>query len=355
MDISAALIGWYKQNKRDLPWRNTHDPYRIWLSEVILQQTRVNQGIDYYYRFIEHFPDVQSLAGASEEEVLKLWQGLGYYSRARNLHHAARYIAGTLKGAFPENYAELLKLKGIGEYTAAAVSSIAYGEVKPVIDGNVVRVLSRLYAIDDASDSTTGKKILRTLASQLIDADDPATFNQSIMEFGAMHCRPANPMCETCPLQPACHAFRLRKTSAYPVKLPRTSVKELYLYYMVILFPVGKETHILLNRRSTQGIWRNLYDFPHLESFVPLQIAQVLSLEPAGSLLENLNTEVSVISDEYVHILSHRKIRARFIRIQSKETIPSPGVFRSIPVQRIGDFPVPRLIERYLNDEKIRG
>ncbi len=353
MNISQTLISWYQLNKRDLPWRSTHDPYCICLSEVILQQTRVNQGLEYYNRFVERFPDVFFLAAATEEEVLKLWQGLGYYSRARNLHHAAHMIVQKFNGVFPPTYAELLKLNGIGEYTAAAISSIAYGEVKPVLDGNVARVLSRLYALQEQVDSAAGKKLLNGIASQLIDPADPATFNQAIMEFGALLCTPRNPGCETCPLQSSCLAFSLKRVNDYPVKLARTVVKERYFYYLVVTFVKQGELHLLLNHRNSIGIWRKMYDFPLLESPGELEYPAVLSAQPASIILNDMPFEISAISDEYIHILSHRKLITRFFKIKLQRQPESIQPYIAVPVSQIGKYPIPRLIDRYIRAEKL--
>ena len=353
MNISGILINWYQQHRRDLPWRNTRDPYRIWLSEVILQQTRVNQGLDYYYRFTERFPDVQSLASASEEEVLKIWQGLGYYSRARNLHQAARTIVEKTDGKFPDTYVGLLKLKGIGEYTAAAISSIAFGETRPVIDGNVARVLSRLFALDEAVDGSAGKKGLLGIATGLIQGTDPAQFNQAIMEFGALQCKPSGPECETCPMQISCLAFSRNKVQNYPLKSLKTRVKEVYYYYLVIRFRVGDADHILLNRRIGKGIWRNLYDFPLVESGVELNFEQVLEQAPFDWLHGEIPFRLKTVSPEYIHLLSHRKLIARFFTIIPENDAKFPQPYLSVPLSGISKYPVPRLIELFLLKENL--
>jgi A/G-specific adenine glycosylase len=351
MKITQSLISWYQINKRELPWRSTRDPYRIWLSEVILQQTRVNQGMDYYFRFLERFPDVYSLAEASEEEVLKIWQGLGYYSRARNLHHAARSVVSEFDGKFPATYSGLLKLKGIGDYTAAAIASISFDEVVAVVDGNVARVLSRLFAMDEPVDTPAGKKILRQIAGELILAANPSTFNQAIMEFGALQCKPKNPDCASCPLRLECHAFDKQMISEYPKKQNRTIVQEVYYYYLVLTFQINNIDQILLHRREYSGIWKNLYDFPLVESSNPIEVTQVLNSEISTGLLgENFSGKMS-ISDEYIHQLSHRKIAARFIRIYLERKPGNIGPFLPVPIPEIGKYPVPRLIDQYLQKE----
>jgi A/G-specific adenine glycosylase len=355
MTITETLISWYHQHKRDLPWRSTRDPYRIWLSEVILQQTRVNQGMDYYHRFLERFPDIFALAKASEEEVLKLWQGLGYYSRARNLHHAARTIVSEFSGKFPPAYSSLLNLKGIGEYTAAAIASISFNEAVAVVDGNVSRVLARLFALEEPVNASPGMKLLRKIAEGLIPATDPATFNQAIMEFGALQCTPRKPGCESCPLRLQCLAYAKGKATEYPKKLDLSRVKELYYYYLVITFPVLGRQHILLHKREQAGIWKNMYDFPLVESGNNLEFHEVMASGTCVGLLGRKFPGILSISQEYIHLLSHRRISARFIRIiltGAPKNI-GPNIIAAIP--DIGKYPVPKLIERYLDAEGLNS
>ncbi|NVO18714.1 MAG: A/G-specific adenine glycosylase [Bacteroidetes bacterium] len=355
MTISQTLISWYHQHKRNLPWRSTTDPYKIWLSEVILQQTRVSQGMDYYYRFLERFPDVFSLASAEEQDVLKLWQGLGYYSRARNLHHAAKTVVQEYGGQFPRSYEGLLKLKGIGEYTAAAIASIAFDIVVPVIDGNVARVLSRIHSIEEPVNSPAGMKRLRQIASELIPANDPATFNQAIMEFGALHCKPSNPECRSCPLRLECSALKTNSVAEFPRKIKASVVKELFFYYLVIQYSINDETFVLLNHRQKQGIWKNLYDFPLIESSSALEVGSILD----SPVFQNLIPATSIIklnfSSEYIHLLSHRKITAQFIRIDLDSPPANMGSFGGSPVSEVDKYPVSRLVERYLEEEWEEG
>ncbi|HET8808815.1 MAG TPA: A/G-specific adenine glycosylase, partial [Flavobacteriaceae bacterium] len=263
MNFSEKLIDWYLPQKRELPWRNTVDPYKIWLSEIMLQQTRVAQGLPYYEVFLENFPAVFDLAKASEEKVLKLWQGLGYYSRARNMHFTAKYIAEEKNGEFPKTASGLLKLKGIGDYTAAAIASICFGEPVPVVDGNVYRALSRIFGIETPIDSTLGKKEFKQLAHQLIDPKKPAEHNQALMEFGALQCKPKNPLCETCPFQNSCMALQLGKIEKLPVKTKKIKTTLRHFNYLVF---VSKNKQTLLQQRTGKGIWQNLYEFPLLES-----------------------------------------------------------------------------------------
>eukprot|EP01038_Epipyxis_sp_PR26KG_P019552 gene19552-27691_t len=263
MDFSNSLLSWYLQNKRDLPWRNTVNPYPIWLSEIMLQQTKVAQGLPYFITFMDAFPTVLHLAQADEEQVLKLWQGLGYYSRARNMHKTAQIIAFELKGSFPNNYNDLIKLKGVGEYTAAAIASFAFNEVVPVVDGNVFRVLSRYLDIETDIASASAKKEFSALAKELMPVNNPALFNQAIMEFGALQCVPKNPDCTNCIFNTSCAALQKKKVTELPVKLKKTKVTNRYFNYLVFLDNLNKT---IINKRTEKGIWHNLYEFPVIEA-----------------------------------------------------------------------------------------
>jgi len=346
--IAGLLISWYQEHKRDLPWRQTTDPYRIWLSEVILQQTRVEQGLSYYLRFLERFPDVHSLAMASEEEVLKLWQGLGYYSRARNLHAAAISVVKEYGGSFPASYPGLKKLKGVGDYTAAAIASIAFGEVVPVVDGNVARVLSRLFMINEEVNTTKGYSELRTIAESLIPRREPAIFNQAVMEFGALHCRPLNPLCENCPLDAHCMSFRNNRVDEYPKKQKPVKAREVFYYYLVFDFSYREERCLLIRKRSEEGIWKNMYDFPLIETEKKAAISEILEHELMKQLVASATIRDVNISAEFRHQLSHRSITAVFIRLlldAAPDVVPGTFIIRR---DEIGRYPVPRLIERYL-------
>ena len=261
--FSKKLILWYLDHKRDLPWRTTAIPYYIWLSEIILQQTRVEQGLPYYQAFVSVYPTVKKLANASEEEVLKLWQGLGYYSRARNLHTTANYVSNELSGIFPTSYKELIKLKGVGDYTASAIASICFNEATAVVDGNVYRALARYFGIATPINSSLGIKEFKNLAQQLIDVDKPGNHNQALMEFGARQCKPQNPNCEICIFNDSCIALQQKKISELPVKLKKTKVKNIYFNYIVLIF---KNKKTLLQKRIGKGIWQNLYEFPLIET-----------------------------------------------------------------------------------------
>ena len=261
--FSKKLILWYLDHKRDLPWRTTAIPYYIWLSEIILQQTRVEQGLSYYQAFVSVYPTVKKLANASEQEVLKLWQGLGYYSRARNLHTTANYVSNELSGVFPTSYKELIKLKGVGDYTASAIASICFNEATAVVDGNVYRVLARYFGIATPINSSLGIKEFKNLAQQLIDIDNPGNHNQALMEFGARQCKPQKPNCEICIFNDSCIALQQKKVSELPVKLKKTKVKNIYFNYIVL---ISKNEKTFLQKRIGKGIWQNLYEFPVIET-----------------------------------------------------------------------------------------
>ena len=348
MSLSASLLSWYEKNKRSLPWRETRDPYCIWLSEVILQQTRVNQGLDYYHRFLHAFPDVQSLAAASEQEVLKLWQGLGYYSRARNLHHAAKEIAGNHKGVFPSTAAELKKLKGIGDYTAAAIASICFDEPVAVLDGNVARVVSRLHAFDMPVDSTAGRAFIVDVASQMLKNQHPGSFNQALMELGALVCTPKSPNCAACPLSVACLARKHNEAERFPVKQPKKQPTLRYLNYLVISFTQQGEEFFIWNKRTANDIWKNLFDFPCIETDDVAEVEQVLDAATEQGYFSGLSYVVKQVTGEYTHQLTHRRLIARFIRIHLQgvpETFPGSIAIRK---DQLAELPVPRLIDRYL-------
>ncbi|MGY8943774.1 MAG: A/G-specific adenine glycosylase, partial [Flavobacteriales bacterium] len=259
MKFSNTLIYWYLQNNRELPWRKSKNPYFIWLSEIMLQQTRVAQGLAYYLKFTTSFPTVFDLAKADESTVLKMWQGLGYYSRARNLHFSAKQISKELNGVFPSTYEEIIKLKGIGDYTASAISSICFNEPTAVVDGNVYRVLSRYFGINTPTNSTLGIKEFKTLAQTLIDTSQPGTYNQALMDFGALHCKPQNPLCETCPFSDSCVAFEKKLTKELPVKEKKIKVRKRYFNFLVIKTDAHKT---ILTERKGKGIWQGLYQFP---------------------------------------------------------------------------------------------
>ncbi len=272
MDFNKRIKNWYNSNKRDLPWRKTKDPYKIWVSEIILQQTRVDQGLDYYLRFLMRFPDVATLAKASEEDVLMIWKGLGYYSRARNMHFTAKVVAENHKGRLPLDFASLIDLKGIGNYTAAAISSICGNEPKPVVDGNVIRVFSRLFGFHDPVGSTQSNKQVYAKASELIPVKDPGDFNQAVMEFGAIQCKPANPACADCIFRTECYAFNNNLTDKLPVKKKEIVRRSRFLNY---LFIPCHDNGLILYKRSGNDIWENLWELPLYETPEPITTEQM--------------------------------------------------------------------------------
>lgn len=324
-----------------MPWRDTKDPYRIWLSEIILQQTRVAQGLPYYERFVTAFPTVQDLAAASEEEVLKLWQGLGYYSRGRNLHFTAQYITNELEGKFPDTYKELLTLKGVGDYTASAIASICFDRPSAVVDGNVYRVLSRVYGIETPINSSQGIKEFKALAQELIDTDQPANFNQAIMEFGAIQCKPQNPYCLHCVFQEECVAFRQNKVKELPVKLKKTKIKKRYLNYLVF---ISKDDKTILRQRTGKGIWQGLYEFPVVE--MDGEGDRFRESESFKKQLEPFTIiDIKKHNDTpIVHKLSHQHLFTTFWIVEVESLCKE-----SIPMAKIKSLPVPVLISKFID------
>lgn len=348
MNFQGELLSWYNTHKRDLPWRSTRDPYLVWLSEVMLQQTRVSQGLGYYNRFIETFPTLHSLAAASEQQVLRLWQGLGYYSRARNMHHTARELLNIHGGHFPATAKELEKLRGIGHYTAAAIASICFGEATAVLDGNVARVLARLTAFNQPVDSPAGIKTLRTFANQLIDPDNPADYNQAMMELGALVCTPGNPSCAECPVSSHCLAFQQRNVASFPIKMGKKPPLKISFFYLVICYQVSDTDYIVLRKRSGEGIWKNMYDFPAIESRVELSEEEIFG--HFSQLLQTTGTTFVFgnMSPAYTHQLTHRTITAKFLTaICSSKPVLSSDL-EAVPVNALSQYPLPRLIEHYL-------
>ena len=346
MDIDEQLILWYLKEKRDLPWRNTTDPYKIWLSEIILQQTRVNQGLDYYQKFVSTYPTIGLLAEANVEEILKNWQGLGYYSRARNLHATAKHIHFELKGEFPTKYAGIIKLKGIGPYTAAAIASFAFREPKAVVDGNVYRVLSRLFDIDTPINSTQGKKIFQELADGVLSQERPDLFNQAIMELGALACTPKKPLCLHCPVQEKCLAFKKGTIAERPVKIKKTKQTLRRIDYAVI----EKGDEIVLRKREEKDIWLGLYDFASLENPENREEAAISNYVQETFPKAKIASIGSAPEKSYTHLLSHQRIEARFWRVEVSGTLEDKGVYRVIQKDDIEKYAVPRLIHRFLED-----
>lgn len=345
MKFSNQLILWYLYNKRDLPWRSTLNPYLIWLSEIILQQTRVDQGTSYYFKFVANFPTVKELASASEEQVLKLWQGLGYYSRARNLHFSAKYIMNELHGEFPRTYQELIKLKGVGDYTASAIASICFNEATAVVDGNVYRVLARYFGIQTPINSTKGIKEFKQLAQQLIDVKDSGTHNQAIMEFGAQLCKPQNPDCEKCPFNESCIALSKKQIKELPVKEKKIKIRNRYFNYIVIQTDDNK-TKIV---KREKGIWLNLYEFPLIETLEEIDENQLIEHQEFYEMFKKLPLTIKLFNKEVIiHKLSHQNIYTKFWVITIKA---SPNY--TLSWDTIHNYPVSTLIDNFLNQYKI--
>lgn len=345
MRFSKTLVTWYLKNKRDLPWRNTTNPYFIWLSEIILQQTRVDQGLAYYLTFVKNFPTVFDLARADEEKVLKLWQGLGYYSRARNLHTSAKYIVDELEGVFPSDYKSLLKLKGVGDYTASAIASICFDKPTAVVDGNVYRVLARYFGITTPINSTAGIKEFKILAQELIDAKNSANHNQAIMEFGARMCKPQNPDCSMCPLNSSCIALQKKEVKRLPIKDKKVKVRKRYFNYLVIITSNNKT---VLRKREGKGIWQNLYEFPLIESTANIDETDLVNHTEFNELFKEKDVSIKQFNQQLiVHKLSHQHISTRFwiVKTDSNKSVNTEWA-------SIEDFPVPILIHNFIEDLK---
>jgi A/G-specific adenine glycosylase len=347
------LLEWYPHNKRDLPWRDTNNPYIIWLSEIILQQTRVAQGLPYFEKFLENFPKVEDLADAPEETVMRLWQGLGYYSRARNLHHCAKEIRDLYNGEFPKTYSGLIRLKGIGSYTAAAIASFAFDEPVAVLDGNVFRVLSRYFGIATDIASNSGKKEFEALANKLIPGHQPAEYNQAIMEFGALQCVPKNPDCNRCPLRGSCFAFKNNLVDSLPVKINKIKIKERYFRYAFILC----DNEVIVNQRGEGDIWQGLFDFPIEELSGRNEIEKETRLLAGISHFPSTSLQVS--DDWYKHILTHQRIFANFVRVyipkENKDSLQvwvEANGFQLVSIEKLEQLGKPRLITKFLEDQK---
>jgi len=341
--FSKSIISWYRENPRHLPWRETKDPYTIWLSEIILQQTRVAQGLPYFEAFIQAYPTVKDLAEAAEDAVLRLWQGLGYYSRARNLHACANYIWRERGGVFPNNYTSLLQLKGVGSYTAAAISSFAFGEVQAVVDGNVFRVLARYFGIATDIGSSKAKPEFEGLANQLIPKDTPGEFNQAMMDFGSRCCTPTNPSCDTCPLAPSCFAKQQGLVASLPVKEKKTKVKDRELNYLVLSCGAS----LVCKKRGEGDIWTGMYDFPSLDQSLPTW---------KGIEVES----PALFPKKYRHLLSHQRLMASFwetdIPLENLPLLAEWCVqegFDLVDLATIDSIPKPKLIVNYLSDRGI--
>jgi len=348
--FTKQLLQWnQRSNTRQMPWKGEKDPYKIWLSEIILQQTRVEQGLEYYNNFVRTFPDVHTLASAPEQQVFKLWEGLGYYTRCKNLIATAKHIADNLNGNFPNTYETILALKGVGPYTAAAIGSFAFNIPKAVVDGNVFRVLSRYFGIATPADSTTGKKEFSILAEQLLDKQQPGIYNQAIMDFGAVICKPVQPLCKQCPLKKQCIAFVEGKVSELPVKEKSITKKTRWFYYLVVEFE-GKQ---YVKQRGAKDIWENLYEFILIEEKQPVETEQLLASQKVKVLTGGAQRwELISVSAVYKQLLTHQTIYGQFIRIQLKKPL-TDTTYKMMNKKEISQLPFPKFINRYLQDKAV--
>jgi len=348
MNFTKSLIRWYLHHKRDLPWRDTVNPYHIWLSEIMLQQTRVAQGMPYFFAFTNAFPTVFDLANATEEQVLKLWQGLGYYSRARNLHKTAQHVAFEFSGIFPGNYHDLMKLKGIGEYTAAAIASFSYNEAVPVVDGNVFRVLSRFFDIPTDISNASAKKEFSALAFELMPKGtaemseaNPAIFNQAMMEFGALQCVPKNPNCEVCPLNWGCLALQKNKVNSLPVKSKKVKFKNRFFNYLIFS---DDNQNTIIQKRSDKGIWQNLYEFPLIESESELELDFISEKIRQNHFFANEILSIEALNTKgQIHKLTHQHLYIRFWKVNVNGIIPE-----GIDYESLLKFPFPVVIYNFI-------
>jgi A/G-specific adenine glycosylase len=316
MSFNSNLTNWFDKNKRELPWRKSNDPYKIWLSEIILQQTQVKQGLPYYNKFLKNYPNIYELARSSEDEVMKNWQGLGYYSRARNLHFTAKYIVHELNGIFPKKYIDLIKLKGVGDYTASAIASICFDESVAVLDGNVFRVLSRYFGIEIPINSTQGIKHFKSLAKSLLPKKRIGDYNQAVMEFGALQCKPKSPNCSICPINVNCVAFTTNNTKNLPIKIKRSKIKDRYFNFLVYL---TKKSETVIEKRNVKGIWQQLYQFPLIETESSVSKKNLISYKKRLKKYNLINPEIELINkSEIVHKLSHQRLHIKFWKLNKK-------------------------------------
>ena len=348
--FQTQLYEWAAQNPRPMPWKGEKDPYLIWLSEIILQQTRVAQGLPYYEKFRESFPSVHDLASASEDDVFKLWEGLGYYSRARNLHAAAKYISHERSGAFPDTYEAILNLKGVGPYTAAAIASFGFGLPHAVLDGNVFRVLARYFGISEPTDSTAGKKRFAQVAQNCLDTEDPAGYNQAIMDFGALQCVPKNPDCTLCPMRSLCAAHRTGRVAELPVKAKKIKRRDRFFHFLV----VENDNHYLLRKRTGKDVWQGLYEFPHIEhNRLEFDRDALQKLPGWRKMMGGVAVSVQGVSTTFKQTLSHQTIYGNFWRINA----PVPAIAQQfegallVEKARLRDYAFPGIIDLYLREK----
>ncbi len=341
-----TLIAWYENEKRSLPWREKRDPYAIWISEIMLQQTRVDQVIGYYLRFMARFPTVANLAESSEDQVLKLWQGLGYYSRARNIHKTAKILHFEQKGLFPTHRTALMKLPGIGEYTSGAIASIAFDEKVPAIDGNVQRVIARFHGISLPINATEGAKRIKEYVEAILPDSHCGTFNQALMELGALICKPTSPLCRECPLHPTCHAYLHQQTAHLPVKIKRTKYRHRYFHYLVIL---QHSYTYFYHRNNPKDIWYHLYEFPLIETEAPSSPEQILA--SLTTQYPSMGKQITLIqkTPEVVHTLSHQKIHAQFFLLRIAPPSTPPNHWIKVEAGLLENYPTHVLTQRFLH------
>jgi len=344
MNFSDELVRWYLKNKRELPWRDTTDAYVIWLSEIILQQTRVEQGMPYFYRFIEKYPDVKAFSEADEGDILNLWQGLGYYSRGRNMLKTARQVVELYDGEFPADYKQLIGLKGIGEYTAAAISSFSANEARAVVDGNVYRVLARYFGIEEPINSTKGKKMFQEIANDLLNREHPGLHNQAMMEFGAMLCKPKNPDCAICPVRTECYAFNNNAITILPQKIKKAKIRERFFNYLLV---TDGDT-VLMNKRDEKDIWANMYDLPLIETFSYVLPSEIATLPQAKELFGDDIQIIKTFSTKK-HLLTHQHIYTQFIQVNTKPVKLKKEWFY-IEVKDLKKLAFPKIIAIFINN-----
>ena len=339
--VSEKLIIWYNFNKRDLPWRNINDPYKIWLSEIILQQTQVIQGLNYYLKFVENFPTVNDLANAPEDLVMRLWQGLGYYSRARNLHSAAKFIQNNHKGIFPKTYKEIKELKGVGDYTAAAIASFAFKLPYATVDGNVYRVLARLFNVETPINSTQGKKEFQLIADEILNLKKPDIHNSAVMEFGALYCKPQNPKCDVCTLQIHCLAFKNKTVHLLPVKINKVKIRNRYFNYVIFNY----KNKVYISKRIEKDIWQNLYEFYLIESEGFIDELTLLANADLNKMCSKFSLKNKTTLKK--HILSHQHLHATFYELEIEKPLKSK-LFIEIDREELDKYGTPQLINKYL-------
>lgn len=347
--FTDTLLDWNEQsNCRTMPWKGIKDPYRIWLSEIILQQTRVEQGLPYYQRFITTFPTVQDLAAAPEEAVFRLWQGLGYYARCKNMLAAARQIVHDFGGRFPGTYEQIQSLKGIGPYTAAAIASFAFNSPHAVLDGNVFRVLSRYFGIDTPTDTTAGKKEFDALAQELLPTERSAVYNQSIMDFGAVVCKPQQPTCNQCPLAPKCVARQQQIVALLPVKSKKLVIRKRYFYYIILDY----KGQVFIRKRTGNDIWQNLHEFILLEMPAPVSMQELQDTPAFRNLLQPVSYTVRGISASFKQQLTHQTIHSQFILLTASKK-PAIADYMPVPSTRLDNYAFPKTITDFLQNKSL--